>query len=77
MCPEAEKFSEGSDRPCFRDCSDRTFEVVMKVGRADSRDWLDTERKALLQGTPPDKLAPPATDAFSEFVLHHFSSPIA
>ena len=31
--------------------------------------WLDTETKALLQKSPPKKLAPPDTDAFSLVLL--------
>jgi hypothetical protein len=32
-------------------------------------DWLDTETKALLQGSPPEKLAPPDTEAFTLVLL--------
>ncbi len=31
--------------------------------------WLDTETKALLQGVPPEKLAPPGTAAFTLVLL--------
>ena len=32
-------------------------------------DWLDTETKALLQRSPPEKLAPPDTATFSLVLL--------
>jgi hypothetical protein len=32
-------------------------------------DWLDTETRALLQRSPPEKLAPPDTTAFALVLL--------
>ncbi len=37
-------------------------------------DWLDTETKAILQGVPPDKLAPPDTVGFTLVLLRESDS---
>ena len=35
-------------------------------------DWLDTETKALLQASPPEILAPPATEGFTLILLANY-----